>query len=77
MVLLQALVVGSIGYCMGIAMTAAFFEITKNNLDLRGFYLLPQIMELVAAAVAVIILLASAISVRRVAVLEPAVVFRG
>ena len=77
MVLLQALVVGSIGYCLGIAMTAAFFEITKNNLDLRGFYLLPQIMGLVAGAVLVIILLASAVSVRRVAVLEPAVVFRG
>ena len=76
-VLLQALVVGSIGYCLGIAMTAAFFEITKNNLDLRGFYLLPQIMGLVAGAVLVIILLASAVSVRRVAVLEPAVVFRG
>jgi len=77
MVLLQALVVGSIGYCLGIAMTAAFFEITQDNLDLRGFYLLPQIMGLVAGAVMVIILLASAVSVRRVAVLEPAVVFRG
>ncbi len=77
MVLLQAFVVGSIGYCLGIAMTAAFFELTKDNLDLRGFYLLPEIMGLVAAAVLVIILLASAVSVRRVAVLEPAVVFRG
>lgn len=77
MVLLQASVVGSIGYCMGIAMTAAFFELTKANLDLRGFYLLPEIMGLVAAAVVMIIMLASAVSVRRVAVLEPAVVFRG
>jgi hypothetical protein len=34
-------------------------------------------MGLVAGAVLVIILLASAVSVRRVAVLEPAVVFRG
>ena len=77
MILLQAVVVGAIGYCIGIAMTAAFFEATKNNLDLRGFYLLPQIMAGVGIAVLVIVMLASVISVRRVAVLEPAVVFRG
>jgi putative ABC transport system permease protein len=77
MILLQALVVGAIGYCIGIAMTAAFFEATKNNLDLRGFYLLPQVMIGVAIAVMLIVFLASVISVRRVAVLEPAVVFRG
>jgi putative ABC transport system permease protein len=77
MILLQAVVVGAIGYCIGIAMTAAFFEATKNNLDLRGFYLLPEIMAGVGIAVLVIVMLASVISVRRVAVLEPAVVFRG
>jgi putative ABC transport system permease protein len=77
MILLQALIVGVIGYCIGIAMTAAFFELTKDNLDLRGFYLLPAVMGGVAVAVMLIIFLASIISVRRVAVLEPAVVFRG
>lgn len=77
MILLQAWVVGAVGYCIGIAMTAAFFVLTKDNLDLRGFYLLPQIMGGVALAVVVIVMLASVISVRRVAVLEPAIVFRG
>jgi putative ABC transport system permease protein len=77
MILLQAFVVGVIGYCIGIAMTAAFFEATKNNLDLRGFYLMPQIMTGVAIAVMLIVALASVLSVRRVAVLEPAIVFRG
>ena len=77
MILLQALVVGTIGYCIGIAMTATFFEATKSNLDLRGFYLMPEIMSGVALSVALIVVLASVISVRRVAVLEPAVVFRG
>jgi putative ABC transport system permease protein len=77
MIVLQAMVVGTVGYCIGIAMTATFFELTKNNLDLRGFYLLPPIMWGVAATVFVIVLLASAVSVRRVVVLEPAVVFRG
>ncbi|MBL8227889.1 MAG: FtsX-like permease family protein [Bryobacterales bacterium] len=77
MILLQALIVGVVGYCMGIAMTAGFFEATKDNLDLRGFRLLPEIMYGTAGAVAIIILLASVFSVRRVVVLEPAIVFRG
>jgi putative ABC transport system permease protein len=58
-------------------MTAAFFEATKNNLDLRGFYLLPEVMSGVGITVLVIVFLASVISVRRVALLEPAIVFRG
>ncbi len=77
MILMQALIVGAIGYGIGISMTAAFFEATKNNLDLRGFQLLPQVMTGTAAAVFMIVFLASAVSVRRVIVLEPAVVFRG
>ncbi|MDX2149774.1 MAG: ABC transporter permease [Bryobacteraceae bacterium] len=77
MILLQALIVGAIGYGLGIAMTAAFFEATKDNLDLRGFRLLPEIMLGTGGAVLMIIVLASIVSVRRVVVLEPAVVFRG
>jgi len=77
MILLQALTVGFIGYCLGMAMTAGFFEATKNNLDLRGFRLLPEIMAGTAVTVLSIVILASAVSIRRVMVLEPAVVFRG
>jgi putative ABC transport system permease protein len=77
MILMQAVIVGAIGFCLGIAMTATFFEATKGNLDLRGFRLLPEIILGTAAAVFFIIFLASAASVRRVIVLEPAVVFRG
>jgi putative ABC transport system permease protein len=77
MILLQALVVGAVGYCIGISMTAAFFHFTKDIPDLRGFLLYPQIMGGTAAAVLVIVLLASVVSVRRVLILEPAVVFRG
>jgi putative ABC transport system permease protein len=58
-------------------MTAAFFESTKDILDLRGFAVYPEIAIGTAAIVVVIVLLASLISVRRVLVLEPAVVFRG
>jgi putative ABC transport system permease protein len=77
MILLQALMVGLIGYSIGIGMTAAFFELTKNNLDLRGFSLLWQIAAGTGATVVLIVTMASLMSIRRVLVLEPAVVFRG
>jgi putative ABC transport system permease protein len=77
MILLQALLVGVIGFSIGIGMTAAFFEITKNNLDLRGFRLLWQVATGTGLTVMFIVLAASLLSVRRVLVLEPAVVFRG
>jgi putative ABC transport system permease protein len=77
MILLQALVVGAIGYCLGIAMTAGFFEAFSSNLDLRGFRLPWQIMAGTGAVVFIIVTLASLMSIRRVLVLEPAVVFRG
>jgi putative ABC transport system permease protein len=77
MILLQALTVGVIGYSVGIGMTAAFFEITKNNLDLRGFTLLWQIAAGTGGVVLLIVVLASLLSIRKVLVLEPAVVFRG
>ena len=77
MILLQALMVGVIGFSIGIGMTAAFFELTKNNLDLRGFSFLWQIAAGTAGTVLLIVVLASVISLRRVLFLEPAVVFRG
>jgi len=77
MILQQAALVGAIGYSIGIGMTAAFFEVTKNNLDLRGFTLLPQIAAGTFVAVLMIVMLASLMSVRKVLVLEPAIVFRG
>jgi putative ABC transport system permease protein len=77
MILLQALAVGCVGYGLGIAMTAGFFEAFKHNLDLRGFRLPWEIMAGTGVAVLVIVALASLMSVRRVLVLEPATVFRG
>jgi putative ABC transport system permease protein len=76
-VLLQAAVVGMIGYGIGMGLAAAFFEATKGSVALAGFYLPWQVMGMTAAAVMLIILLASLVSIRRVLVLEPAVVFRG
>jgi putative ABC transport system permease protein len=77
MILLQAILVGAIGFSLGIGGTAAFFEITKNNLDLRGLHLFWQIAAGTGGVVLLIVMLASLLSVRKVLVLEPAVVFRG
>lgn len=77
MILLQASIVGCIGYGLGIGMTSLFFESTQNVTALMGFYLPWQVAALAAGAVAVIIVLASMISLRKVLILEPAVVFRG
>jgi putative ABC transport system permease protein len=78
MVLLQATIVGVVGYCLGIGMTSAFFELTADlNPNLRGLHLWREIALGTAATVVVIVFLASLMSVRRVLVLEPAVVFRG
>jgi putative ABC transport system permease protein len=60
---------------MGLA--AAFFESTKNLVHLAGFFLPWQVMALTAFAVLFIVVLASLLSIRRVLVLEPAIVFRG
>lgn len=77
MILLQASIVGCIGYGLGIGMTSLFFESTQNVTALMGFYLPWQVAGLAALAVAIIIVLARMISLRKVLVLEPAVVFRG
>jgi putative ABC transport system permease protein len=76
MILLQALIVGGIGYAIGMGLAAAFFESTKNVLHLRGFVLLGPIMVGTGVAVVLIIVAASLLSIRRVLVLEPAAVFR-
>ena len=77
MILLQALVVGTVGYGLGMGLTALFFEWTKNMVHLQGFFLPWQVMAGTAAAVLLIVGLASLVSIRRVVVLEPAIVFRG
>jgi putative ABC transport system permease protein len=76
MILLQAALVGLIGYGLGVGLAASFFEATKNAAHLAGFFLPWQVMALTAAAVLVIVSLASVLSMRQVLVLEPAIVFR-
>src|SRR5262245_8786073 len=77
MILLQALVVGFIGYGFGMGLAAAFFESTSHITHLAGLHVYWQVMAGVGGAVLVIVALSSLLSIRRVLVLEPAIVFRG
>src|SRR5437762_3003611 len=76
MILLQALVVGFIGYGLGMGLAAAFFESASHVTHLAGLHIYWQVMAGVGVAVLVIVVLASLLSIRRVLVLEPAIVFR-
>jgi putative ABC transport system permease protein len=76
MSLLQAFLVGSVGFGIGMGMVTTFFETTKNLSYLRGFGMPWQVAVGTGVAVALIAVLASLLSIRRVWVLEPAVVFR-
>jgi putative ABC transport system permease protein len=77
MILLQAVIVGLVGYGIGIGLTAAFFESTSGITHLAGLSMTPLAFGGVGIAVMLIIVLTALISVRKVLVLEPAVVFRG
>ena len=76
MIMTQAVVVGVLGYCIGIGLAAAFFEATKDQMALKGFHMYWQVMAGTAFAVVFIVIFASLLSIRRVLVLEPAIVFR-
>jgi putative ABC transport system permease protein len=77
MILLQALVVGVIGYALGVGLTAIYFFATNQRTQLAGLNMIWQVMVGTGAAVLFIVVLASLVSIRKVLVLEPAVVFRG
>jgi putative ABC transport system permease protein len=76
MVLIQAVTVGAIGYGIGLGLAALFGEVSRMSSRL-AFYMPWQIPALTAGAVLIIVVLSSLVSVRKVLVLEPAVVFRG
>jgi putative ABC transport system permease protein len=77
MVMLQAIVVAAIGFGIGIGLCALFFRGTADLTALRGFVLHWQVVAGTAVAVAVIMVLSSIASIRKVVVLDPAIVFRG
>ncbi|MGH7191929.1 MAG: ABC transporter permease, partial [Candidatus Saccharimonadales bacterium] len=76
MILFQSLVVGVIGYGLGIGAAAGFGWAVKNSSRL-AFYMPWQVLAGTGVAVVVIAMLSSVLSMRRVLLLEPAVVFQG
>jgi putative ABC transport system permease protein len=75
MILLQATVVGLLGYGIGVGLATLFGLLTKGT-EL-AFYTPWELLPFTGCAVVLICMLSSILSVRRVVVLEPAVVFRG
>lgn len=76
MILLQALMVGFIGYAIGTGMAAVFFEIFSREIATRGIILMWQNAVGVGVLMFLVVVAASLLSIRKVLVLEPAAVFR-
>jgi putative ABC transport system permease protein len=75
MVLAQALQVGVVGYGVGVGLAALFGQAVRGGTRL-SFFMPWQVLAITAAAVFVIVLLASLLSIRKVLVVDPAIVFR-
>ncbi|MEZ6060434.1 MAG: ABC transporter permease [Planctomycetaceae bacterium] len=77
MILIQGLVVGGIGYGLGVGLATLFGIAVTGAMPLLAFFLPWQVLAIAAGAMISIVAAASLISVRRVLVLEPAAVFQG
>ena len=77
MILLQAFTVGLIGFSLGTGMAGQFFDFFSQKIPTRGLVLLWQSVALTGATIVFVMIFASILSLRRVLVLEPAIVFRG
>lgn len=75
MILLQALVVGGVGYGLGVGAASAWGILVSGRTQL-AFRLPWHLLVVSAVAVLVICLSSAALSIRKVMKLEPAVVFR-
>jgi putative ABC transport system permease protein len=75
MILLQALVVGGVGYGLGVGAASAWGMLVSGRTQL-AFRLPWHLLVVSAVAVLVICLSSAALSIRKVMKLEPAVVFR-
>jgi putative ABC transport system permease protein len=76
MILMQAAVVGTVGYCLGLGLATALGRLLLLMRPIMSFYLPWQVLALTGGAVLVMVFLSSLISIRRVLVLEPAAVFQ-
>ena len=76
MILVQGFVVGGIGYGLGVGLATVYGIFSQRAMPLLAFFLPWQVLLVTAAAMIVIVLLASLLSIRRVLVVEPATVFQ-
>jgi putative ABC transport system permease protein len=77
MVLVQAALVGFVGFSIGIGLSAIFFIFGTNVIALRGFYLPWEVALGTGISIVIIMILSSLVSIRKVLVLPPADVFKG
>jgi putative ABC transport system permease protein len=77
MILMQACLVSWIGYALGVGMATAYGVIVKTARPMMAYYMPWHVLVGTGVAVMLIAILASLISIRKVVVLEPAIVFRG
>lgn len=75
MILLQAVLVGSIGYGLGVGLTALFGYAMRHSI--LAFKFPWQLLLFSGAGVSIICVFAALISIRKVILLEPAIVFKG
>jgi len=75
MIMLQAILVGSIGYGMGVGLTALFGYSMRNTI--LAFKFPWQLLIFSGAGVSLICIFAALISILKVIRLEPAIVFKG
>jgi putative ABC transport system permease protein len=66
-----------IGYALGVGMATAYGVIVKTARPMMAYYMPWHVLVGTGVAVTLIAILASLISIRKVVVLEPAIVFRG
>jgi putative ABC transport system permease protein len=77
MIISQALLVGFIGYGLGIGGTTIFLFLGQGNTSLAGLTLLGQIVGGTAVLVTVIVIGSALLSVQKLLRMDPAIVFRG
>jgi len=77
MILIQALVVAAVGYGLGVGLTTLYGVFAQQRFSMMAFFLPWQVLAVTGVAVLLIALLSSLLSIHRVLVLEPAVVFQG
>jgi putative ABC transport system permease protein len=76
MIFVQALVVGTLGYCLGVGLATCLGVLMQTVRPIMSFFLPWQVLVTTGLAVVFIVLVSSLLSIRRVVVLEPAMVFQ-